>query len=141
MVKLVLFEFPHEFVTVHVQEPAVSPVAVAVPSPASGTQTLKDFSPQTLDERFYVYNTALNAYSNYQSASGIFGGMPDEVTFVTAKGYLIRMPDGTSETTPTVFNGSFVGTPNNGDISIALNTQGNRYNAVGNPYPSSVVNE
>jgi hypothetical protein len=107
-------------------------------SPVSGTQTLKDFSPQTLDERFYVYNTALNAYSNYESASGIFGGMPDEETFDIAKGYLIRMPDGTSETTPTVFNGSFTGTPNNGDISIALNTQGNRYNAVGNPYPSPV---
>lgn len=107
-------------------------------SPVTGTQTLKDFSPNTLDERFYVYNTALNAYSNYLSASGIFGGNPDSETFDVAKGYLIRMPDGISDDTPTVFNGSFTGTPNNGDISIALSTAGNRYNAVGNPYPSPI---
>jgi hypothetical protein len=107
-------------------------------SPVSGTQTLKNFSPQTFDDRFYVYNTALNAYSNYLSASGIFGGNPAVETFDVAKGYLIRMPDGISETTPTVFNGSFTGTPNNGDISIALSTQGSRYNGVGNPYPSPV---
>jgi hypothetical protein len=107
-------------------------------SPVSGTQTLKAFSPQTLDARFYVYNTALNAYSNYLSASGIFGANPNATSFTTAKGYLIRMPDGSNLNTPSVFNGTFVGTPNNGNISISLNTQGNRYNAVGNPYPSAI---
>jgi hypothetical protein len=107
-------------------------------SPVSGSQTLKDFSPQTLDSRFYVYNTALNAYSNYLSASGVFGGNPNAETFVAAKGYLIRMPDGLDVNTQSVFNGFFTGTPNNGNISIALNTQNNRFNAVGNPYPSPV---
>lgn len=105
-------------------------------SPVSGSQTLKQFSPQTLDARFYVYNTALNAYSNYTSASGILGGMPNVVQFTKAKGYLIRMPDGWSETVPSSQNGIFHGVPNNGDISIPLNVGGNRYNAVGNPYPS-----
>lgn len=105
-------------------------------SPVSGSQTLKQFSPQTLDARFYVYNTALNAYSNYTSASGILGGMPDQVQFTIGKGYLIRMPDGWSETTPSVYNGVFHGVPNTGDLTIPLSTGGNRYNAVGNPYPS-----
>lgn len=107
-------------------------------SPVTGSQTLKDFSPQTLDERFYVYNTALAAYSNYLSASGIFGGNPDEETFVAAKGYLIRMPDGLDPDATSIFNGSFTGTPNNGDISIGLNTQNTAFNAVGNPYPSPI---
>jgi hypothetical protein len=107
-------------------------------SPVTGSQTLKDFSPQTADERFYVYNTALAAYSNYLSASGIFGGNPDEETFVTAKGYLIRMPDGLNANSTSVFNGIFTGTPNNGNISIALNSQNTGFNAVGNPYPSPI---
>ena len=105
-------------------------------SPVHGPQTLKQFSPQTLDARFYVYNTALNAYSNYTSASGIFGGHPGQVQFTSGKGYLIRMPDGWSETTPSSFNGIFQGVPNNGTITLPLSAAGNRYNAVGNPYPS-----
>jgi len=107
-------------------------------SPLSGNQTLKDFSPQTLDERFYVYNTVLGAYSNYMSASGIFGGNPNEETFDTGKGYLIRMPDGLSENATSVFSGVFTGTPNNGDITVPLEGSGTRYNAIGNPYPSPV---
>lgn len=107
-------------------------------SPTSGNQTLKAFSPETLDARFYVYNTELNAYSNYNSASGIFGGSPDEVAFVPAKGYLIRMPDGLPQGETSVFEGAFTGTPNNGNVTILLSTLGNRYNAVGNPYPSPI---
>lgn len=103
-------------------------------TPVSGSQTLKQFSPQTLDTRFYVYNTALSAWSNYASASGIFGGLPENVTFTAAKGYLIRMPTGLNG--QTVFNGSFNGTPRNGSIGIALSTANERFNAVGNPYPS-----
>ena len=107
-------------------------------SPVTGLQTLKQFSPLTLDERFYVYNTDLNAFSNYTSQSGIFGGLPEEVTFTMAKGYLIRMPDGWSDTVATPYQGTFSGTPNTGDISLTLATGGNGYNAVGNPYPSPI---
>lgn len=107
-------------------------------SPVWGDQTLKQFSPQTLDKRFYVYNTDLDSYSNYESASGIFGGTPSDVAFTPAKGYLIRMPYGLNPENVTVFEGKFEGTPNNGDITIALGTGGNRYNAVGNPYPSPI---
>jgi hypothetical protein len=107
-------------------------------SPVHGAQTLKNFSTRTLDNRFYVYNTAADSYDNYLSASGVFGGNPSEVAFTAAKGYLIRMPNGLPVTGTSVFEGEFKGTPNNGDITIALNTAGRRFNAVGNPYPSPI---
>jgi len=107
-------------------------------SPLSGSQTLKGFSEETLDERFYVYNTELGAYSNYESASGILGGTPDEVNFETGKGYLIRMPEGLPENSASAFEGIFTGVPNNGNITIPVVALGNRYNAVGNPYPSPI---
>jgi len=107
-------------------------------SPTSGTQTLKDFSTGTLDANFFVYNTALSAYSNYLSQSGIFGSNPNAVTFTSGKGYLVRMPAGLPAAATSVFNGVFEGTPNNGDISIALSNEGGRFNAVGNPYPSPI---
>lgn len=107
-------------------------------SPTNGTQTLKEFSPNTLDANFFVYNTLLNAYSNYQSQSGIFGSNPNAVNFTQGKGYLIRMPAGLPADATSTFAGTFAGTPNNGDITIGLSTAGNRFNAVGNPYPSPI---
>lgn len=107
-------------------------------SPTTGAQTLKDFSPFTLDASFFVYNTALNAYSNYLSQSGVFGGNPNVVTFAKAKGYLVRMPAGLPADVASVYNGAFTGVPNNGDVSIALSTAGSAFNAVGNPYPSPI---
>ncbi|MFY0483903.1 MopE-related protein [Flavobacterium sp. PLA-1-15] len=107
-------------------------------SPTSGTQSLKDFSNGTLDANFFVYNTALSAYSNYLSQSGIFGGNPNAVGFTPGKGYLVRMPAGLPAGSTSVFNGVFQGIPNNGDISIPLSTEGGRFNAVGNPYPSPI---
>jgi hypothetical protein len=107
-------------------------------SPVSGQQTLKEFSPQTLDKRFYVFNTAEDSYDNYESPSGIFGGNPSEVTFVPAKSYLIRMPVGLPASQTHIFESAFEGTPNNGTITIPLATDGGRINAVGNPYPSPI---
>jgi hypothetical protein len=104
-------------------------------SPTTGTQTLKQYSPQTLDERFYVYNTALGLWSNHTSASGIFGGTPATVTFTKAKGYMVRMPAGLPANGTSAFEGTFTGVPNNGDIAIAAPAG---FNAVGNPYPSPI---
>ncbi len=99
-------------------------------SPVTGTQTLLNFSPLTLTNRFYVYNTLTNQYNTVT---------PSSTTFAPAKGYLIRTPDN-HPSTPTVFGGVFTGTPNNGDVSIPLVYQGadKSYNAVGNPYPSPI---
>lgn len=100
-------------------------------SPVTGTQTLLDFSPLTLTNRFYTYNTLTNIYNTVNAST---------TTFATAKGYLIRTPDNHSSTVATVYNGAFTGTPNNGNVTIALAYDGaaKSYNAIGNPYPSPI---
>lgn len=116
-------------------------------SPVAG-QTLIGFSPNTLTNRFYTYNTVNDQFAAI-SASG---------TFEAGKGYLIRMPNGafgTDGTTPAgtptstasayqqgtdtmVFNGAFTGVPNNGNVDVTLTDALNGFNLVGNPYPSPI---
>lgn len=100
-------------------------------SPVSGSQTLLEFSPLTLTNRFYTYNTNTNVYNSVD---------PEATTFEKAKGYLIRVPNNFSSETPTVYEGSFEGTPNNGTVRIPLTYTGGNdsYNLVGNPYPSPI---
>ena len=100
-------------------------------SPVAG-QKLKSFSPDTLDTRFYNYNSNTNLY-NVVSA-------PATTDFASGAGYLIRTPNTWATATPTTFNGVFTGVPNNGDISytLAVGASGFRYNLVGNPYPSPI---
>ena len=110
-------------------------------SPVSGTQTLLDFSPNTITNRFYVYNTTENSYLSID---------PETNTFTRGKGYLIRMPNGypnsgatagyNAGTTRVAFEGVFEGTPNTGTVRIPLSyTNVNlSYNGVGNPYPSPI---
>jgi len=101
-------------------------------------QQLLDFSPATLTTRFYEYTfNATEDGEYYQLVS-------PTSNFEAAKGYLIRMPDADtlagygSGRTSMAYVGNFKGTPHNGDITIAASTQGNRYTAIGNPYPSPV---
>jgi hypothetical protein len=111
-------------------------------SPVESSYSLSDFSPYTLTgfpSRFYTYNSLSNLYTAVTD--------PTIDTFVTGKAYLIRMPNvnpnNTALTTPyylgnepLIFEGSFEGKPNNGDISVS--TIANTYNGVGNPYPSTI---
>ncbi|MGQ2985382.1 T9SS sorting signal type C domain-containing protein [Flavobacterium sp.] len=101
-------------------------------SPVTGTQTLLQFSPMTLTNRFYTYNTHTNLYNPVAS--------PSTTTFALAKGYLIRTPNDHPSAAPAVYNGLFSGTPNNGTITFPMVYEGasNGYNAVGNPYPSPI---
>lgn len=107
-------------------------------SPTSGKpgeladQTLKQFSPLTLDNRFY----------NYDSANNIFAVVPDPTTevFMPGKGYLIRAPNNHPEfvaaTTPgTSWLGQFEGPINAGNYTVPVNSG---FNMVGNPYPSQL---
>lgn len=102
-------------------------------APVQG-QNLQTFSPHTVvtpTSRFYTYNTATNSYNSIAS--------PNTTDFSTAKGYLIRMPNN-HPATATVWNGKFIGTPNNGTIVYPLANAGvgKRFNLIGNPYPSPV---
>ncbi len=103
-------------------------------SPVSGSQTLSLFSPLTSTNRFYDYSTSTNLYNAVSSTT----------TFSLAKGYLIRMPNtwvdyvASPPSTPLSWTGSFTGVPNNGPISYTMSLAGTGYNAVGNPYPSTI---
>lgn len=90
------------------------------------SQNLLSFSPLTMANRFYVYNPSNNQYAAVT---------PSSTNFAEGTGYLIRMPD-THPTTATTWSGSFVGVPHNGDVTITVTN--NTYNAVGNPYPSTI---
>lgn len=89
-------------------------------------QNLLSFSPLTMANRFYVYNPSNNQYAAVT---------PSSTNFAEGTGYLIRMPDN-HPTSPTTWSGSFVGVPHNGDVTITVTN--NTYNAVGNPYPSTI---
>ncbi|WP_396152498.1 YDG domain-containing protein [Flavobacterium sp.] len=94
-------------------------------SPVVG-QNLLDFSPQTMANRFYVYNPGNNQYAAV---------IPSTNDFIEGNGYLIRAADN-HPTSPTTWAGTFVGEPNNGNVSVSV--ANNTYNAVGNPYPSTI---
>lgn len=94
-------------------------------------QKLLGFSPETLPNRFYTYNTANNIYANITS--------PATTPFDVAKGYLIRSGEN-HPLTPTIWEGKFTGTPNTGDITVPLDyfSDAKSYNTIGNPYPSPI---
>jgi hypothetical protein len=96
------------------------------------SQNLLSFSPNTLTNRFYIYNSDTNLFNRIAT--------PGSTNFDTGVGYLIRIPN-THPTTPaTVWSGVFQGVPNNGDYSVTMGNfgVGQRYNLVGNPYPSPI---
>ena len=106
-------------------------------SPTRGPQTLLNFSPATLENRFYTYNTTTNQYNAVLNATN--STSPATTSFDLAKGYLIRVPN-THPSTPTIWEGNFQGIPNSGNISYTLENEGEgkRFNAIGNPYPSPI---
>lgn len=100
-------------------------------SPVTG-QILNIFSPSTLGDKFYSYNPnpAVNNWVIENQSN----------TMTPGKGYAIRAPQGYS-TTPQVFNGAFIGIPNNGEVSVnveAFNPSLLNYNFISNPYPSAI---
>jgi len=106
-------------------------------APVTGQQLLA-FSPATLQSRFYeyAYNASQQA-EQYQLTSPLGN-------FTAAKGYLIRMPDSdaldgySTGAASMSFPGTFIGSLNNGEITIPASVNGNRFTAVGNPYPSPI---
>ena len=94
-------------------------------------QQLASFSPNTIAIRFYLWDTGIYNWANVSTATN----------FLAGKGYIIRAPGVLpfNPTTPTVFNGQFVGVPHNGDIPVSVVVNGlNDRNLLGNPYPSAI---
>ncbi|MDD3004014.1 lamin tail domain-containing protein [Flavobacterium sp.] len=110
-------------------------------SPVTG-QNLRNFSPQTLFNRFSSYDAAIGANGDYVQEIVTTADMNTK-TFVNAKGYLIRMPNNWTEyvnsSIPgTPYLGQFTGTLNNGGITLPLSLANTKLNLVGNPYPSPI---
>ncbi|MFA7686356.1 MAG: T9SS sorting signal type C domain-containing protein [Moheibacter sp.] len=100
-------------------------------SPVTG-QTLRSFSPETLYNRFWIYNETNDSYEQRFTSDN------EDAEFDLANGYAIRvrntLPSGQTE----IMEGTFVGNPNNGIINVAVAANGNGYNLIGNPYPSNI---
>jgi trimeric autotransporter adhesin len=95
-------------------------------SPVAGQQ-LFSFSPLTVVSRFYTYNPTSNFYNTVSD--------PHSTSFAAGTSYLIRVPNNHPQT-PLIWNGTFIGTPNNGTIGVPVTS--NKFNAIGNPYPSAI---
>ena len=94
------------------------------------TQNLYAFSPNTLTNRFYVYDTTTDSY--------VTTGLSASSTFVSGKGFGVRAPNNYQTSPALAWTGTFKGEPNNGDVTFALSTAGTGFNLVGNPYPSTI---
>lgn len=111
-------------------------------SPVSGQQ-LQAFSPETATNRFYEYTYGYEETVGGNAETYLPVDAATSV-FQAGKSYLIRMPNtnttaGYNEgTTAIAYNGTFTGVPHNGEVLFPLSSLGQRYNAVGNPYPSPI---
>ncbi|WP_052257269.1 T9SS sorting signal type C domain-containing protein [Flavobacterium sp. AED] len=95
-----------------------------------GNQQLINVSPNTSSDKFY----------SFDGASDSWVGAAPTATMVLGKGYIIQGPENYSASSRSVYEASFVGVPNNGDISISVPTSfsAETSHLIGNPYPSAI---
>lgn len=94
-------------------------------SPVS-SQNLLAFSPNTVTNRFYDFDTATNTYIALD---------PTINDFVVGKGVFVRAPNNWSSTIHAEYPGSYTGTLHNGDYTVPVQYE---LNLVGNPYASTL---
>jgi hypothetical protein len=116
--------------------------APVIDARTTGYQSINAFSILTTPTRFYQFITSGNVYQSVANVA--------TTKFALGKGYLIRMPNAINGTPNNAyyqgtqriqFEGAFQGTPNNGNIKVALEYYAGadkHYNAIGNPYPSPI---
>lgn len=89
--------------------------------------TLYDLSSETLWDKYYKYDPAVGWIIIFNGAAQMEAG----------RGYIIRAPQNHDLHVPSVFNGRFIGIPNNGNITVPLG-EAERSCLLGNPYPSAI---
>nr|WP_255702323.1 GEVED domain-containing protein [Flavobacterium sp. SM15] len=105
--------------------------------------TLGTLSPNTLSDKYWSYNPQVWTFNGHWQAE------TTATVMTPLKGYAVRAPQtfSTNPATRSVFTGTFIGTPNNGNFSIPLYISTNataiaaneqRLNLIGNPYPSAI---
>jgi hypothetical protein len=103
--------------------------------------TLFNLSPNTMFNKYLRWNFA----GATQSWQIVLNGV-DVMT--PGSGYIVRPPityalEGAADASPENYTATFFGVPNNGDVThpISGSTTVNRYNLLGNPYPSALEAE
>ncbi|MBS7232528.1 T9SS type A sorting domain-containing protein [Flavobacterium psychroterrae] len=91
-------------------------------------QKLVDVSPLTLFDKYFGFDGTAWVPTVANSS------------MVVGKGYIVRGPQTYSTTVGADYTASFIGVPNNGNISAETVQTGNYY-LVGNPYPSALKAE
>ncbi|MCD9576010.1 T9SS sorting signal type C domain-containing protein [Flavobacterium soyae] len=90
-------------------------------------QKLLDLSPHTLSDKYLSYNSTLPGWK-IEEPSGYMS---------LGKGYSIRSPQEFSQFERSIYEGVFIGVPNNGKVEVDLQ-ENNRFYLIGNPYPSAI---
>ena len=88
-------------------------------------QKLVDVSPLTASNRYFGFD-GTNWIATDRNTNMVVG-----------KGYIIRGPENYSNTVRTDYTASFIGVPNNGNVTTGTLTAG-KYYLLGNPYPSAL---
>jgi len=92
------------------------------------TQVLSTFSPLTPTDKFFVFSPTSAYWLNVASGSSMAVGT----------GYIVRAPITYNTVTTTIYNGSFIGVPNNGLFTTPVLVSASTFNLIGNPYPSAL---
>lgn len=92
-------------------------------------QTLFNVSPLTLGDKFYSFNGATDSWVQEASSTVMTNGV----------GYIIRGPQNfMAPSPPSFYQATFIGVPNNGNISIPIGSSSEASYLLGNPYPSAL---
>ncbi|WP_083598083.1 MULTISPECIES: T9SS sorting signal type C domain-containing protein [unclassified Flavobacterium] len=88
--------------------------------------TLHDLSPTTLADKYYSYNPTTGWTINYNGT----------LVMTPGQGYIVRSPQEYDINSTAVYQASFKGVPNNGNITVTPTAT--KWNLIGNPYPSAI---
>lgn len=99
-------------------------------SPVDGWK-LNQLSPNTNPSRYHSYNPVAGSWTTLSGGNHVMQA---------GKGYIVRAPNGWSLTNATngVYEGHFIGTANNGIITVDASKGTKTNNLIGNPYPSAI---
>ncbi|EJG01582.1 T9SS sorting signal type C domain-containing protein [Flavobacterium sp. F52] len=89
--------------------------------------TMHDLSPNTLYDKYFYWNA--------RDGKWVYNTNGTE-PMKRGEGYNIRAPQNHDIVSPSLFTGVFTGVPNNGDINVTVEL--NKWNFLGNPYPSAI---
>lgn len=92
-------------------------------------------SPTVSQNMFGIHTTTPQYVMTYNSDTDYYNTLANPATSVSGVGYSVKMPVASAIAT---FGGTSA-QPNNGDVTVTLNnTSTNKYNLIGNPYPSNL---